>query len=86
MKDAEILERMRNGWELGLSSCGMHSRAWIQKGGLGRGGESATVSRYALRRLRQKGLIVAADMRQGDMFVRRFCLPDQQRRPDGGKA
>ena len=39
IKQKEILERMGNGLELG-QSLGLHPDYWLQKGGLGKGGES----------------------------------------------
>lgn len=38
-KQIEILGKMTNGWELGIS-LGLHPNWWIQKGGLGKGGEA----------------------------------------------
>ena len=39
---AEIVDLMRNGWELGTTD-GINSRAWMQEGGLGRGGQAKEV-------------------------------------------
>lgn len=46
----EVLDLMANGWELGRSE-GFVSRCWLQKGGLGRGGEAKDVRSTTLRKL-----------------------------------
>jgi hypothetical protein len=50
----EILSLMANGWELGKSTTG---RAWIQKGGVGHGGEAKKVHASTMRSLLDKGLV-----------------------------
>lgn len=52
----EVLHMMRNGWELGTSS-GLHGRSWLQRGGLGRGGEVKRVSYATVYSLFKAGLI-----------------------------
>lgn len=37
-----VVDRMNDGWSLGKDS-GLRGRAWMQHGGLGRGGKSADV-------------------------------------------
>ena len=53
----DILDKMDNGWELGLATGYKGSRAWLQKGGLGYGGDSQKVHRNTLFSLEAKGLI-----------------------------
>lgn len=40
---AFVLNLLSNGWELGHSK-GFKQNAWVQKGGVGRGGESRSIS------------------------------------------
>lgn len=54
----EVLEKMANGWKLGRSASIINSRAWLQNGGCGRGGESLKVSSATLKALMNAGLIV----------------------------
>jgi hypothetical protein len=51
-----VIDHMKNGWELGISH-GMDSRAWLQEGGIGRGGKAITVSMATVWALRKLGLI-----------------------------
>ncbi len=51
-----VLQRLSDGWALGAGS-GINSRVWMQKDGLGRGGETAKVSVATFTALRKKGLI-----------------------------
>ena len=75
MKDAEVLEHMQNGWELGLSDTIRRRHTWLQKGGLGKGGESLTVSEAAVNRLLKKGIITKEKRREGDSFwLHRYAL------------
>lgn len=53
----DIIDKMTNGWELGLSM-GLSGGFWIQQGGLGKGGTSQTVSRGTIRALLNKKLVV----------------------------
>jgi len=54
----EILELMNDGWELGFSIGVSKALWWIQKGGLGRGGEAKYPhGRIQIRRLSKEGLI-----------------------------
>ena len=52
----KILDLMDDGWELG-ESMGLNPNAWIQQGGLGRGGKAQEVRLSTLFGLEQKGLI-----------------------------
>lgn len=50
-----VLRKMRDGWELGQGR--VDHRYWIQKGGLGAGGESADVDSGVVHSLSVAGLI-----------------------------
>lgn len=52
----EILDLMNNGWELGKYG-GLEPKYSIQKGGLGRGGESKIINYRTILALYKKGLI-----------------------------
>lgn len=48
----EIIDLLKNGWELGISA-GFNARCWIQKGGIGRGGESKDIRHSTYTALRK---------------------------------
>ena len=52
----EVIDLIGQGWELG-SSLGIDGRCWIQKSGLGKGGESKNVSSSTVRTLEYLGYI-----------------------------
>jgi hypothetical protein len=52
----EILKLLREGWAIGLSG-GQHASWWMQKNGLGRGGEHRDVHSASAFALYKKGLI-----------------------------
>jgi len=52
-----VIDLMKKGWELGVSTS-IHGRCRLQRGGLGRGGESINVNPVTIRALRKQGLIV----------------------------
>ncbi len=52
----EVLRLMAEDWELGTTG-GFEPRYWLQKGGIGRSGESKTVSSATFFALWDKGLI-----------------------------
>jgi hypothetical protein len=52
----EIVDLMKDGWELGHSR-GMHTRTWIQKGGVGRGGDTKSISVSTFHILLDKKLV-----------------------------
>lgn len=52
----EVIDYMKKGWELG-SSTAISSRSWLQKDGLGRGGETRNVNGNTVSALCEKGLI-----------------------------
>ena len=59
----ELLEKIASGeWELGTNTA-MASRrsAWIQRGGIGRGGETVGVSRATVHALLRRGMIAYGD-------------------------
>ena len=55
-KQQEVIDLMNNGWELGQTT-GYSSRTWLQKGGIGRGGEAKTISSSTLLALHKKRVI-----------------------------
>jgi len=52
-----VISLMQKGWELGRSLT-IDGRAWMQKGGLGKGGESRDVRITTLLALQDKGLVI----------------------------
>ncbi len=56
-RQREIVDLMRNGWELG-GDMSINGRDWIQKGGLGRGGEAKNVNGNTTYALYKKGVII----------------------------
>lgn len=60
----DLLEKIASGeWELGTSTA-MASRrrsAWIQRGGIGRGGEAVAVSHATVHALYRRGMITYGD-------------------------
>lgn len=61
----DVLIRLSNGWQLGRSSgfFKLHSRTWIQKGGIGKGGEAVTVPSATFKSLLDKKLIILTEER-----------------------
>jgi hypothetical protein len=53
----DVILKMRSGWQLGESTAFGRSRSWLQKGGIGRGGETITVHGNTVAALRQRKLI-----------------------------
>lgn len=54
----KVISRLNDGWELGWSQTMASRRAvWLQKGGVGRGGESETVSVATATILLREGVI-----------------------------
>ena len=52
-----VIDRMRDGWELGIMT-DYSGRCWLQQGGIGRGGQSENVSTATVWVLRRMDLIV----------------------------
>jgi hypothetical protein len=50
----KIINMMNGGWNLGRSHCG---RSWLQKGGIGRGGEVLSVRSDVFLKLYKNGFI-----------------------------
>ena len=63
----EVLEFMRNGWQLGsrIQLKEFHKRFWLQKGGCGKGGESKKVSSKTAYFLIENNLIEVDDSGYG---------------------
>lgn len=55
-RQQEVIDLMKQGWELGLSS-GWHTWCSIQQGGQGKGGESRNININTLNSLQEKKLI-----------------------------
>lgn len=55
-----VLDLMNDGWELGWG-LDFHGRCWIQKGGVGFGGESKDISSATAYALRRDGHIVCVE-------------------------
>ena len=55
-----VVGLMQRGWGLGVSH-GMLRNAWLQCGGVGRGGQTETVSMSTFMVLRNRGLIYMPD-------------------------
>lgn len=56
----EVIKLMRKGWQLGCSLT-MDSRTWIQKDGVGRGGETKKVSKSVFHGLKDRGVLECVD-------------------------
>lgn len=57
----ELLEKIASGeWELGTSTA-IRRSAWIQRGGIGRGGEVVTVNHATVHALYRRGMITYGD-------------------------
>ena len=52
----EVVDLMREGWELGVST-DFTGRCWLQKGGCGKGGETKDVRSTTVGALREAGVI-----------------------------
>lgn len=55
---AAILVKMRGGWSLGRGVSSISKGCWLQQGGLGKGGETASVAAASVDALERAGLIV----------------------------
>ena len=66
----EIVQLMKNGWELGIHHA-YFSDSWIQKDGLGKGGESKNVSITTIWALEKKGVI---ERKEKEGFLSTFRL------------
>lgn len=59
-KQQKVIDLLRAGWELGLSPAfkpNHPSHVWLQKGGLGNGGEAYEIDERTLSSLIKRGLI-----------------------------
>lgn len=59
---ASVLQYMRSGWELG-HSLGYKSRIWLQKNGIGKGGESINVPAKSFGKILAYNLIELKEKR-----------------------
>lgn len=60
----EVIHLMKNGYELGKTRF-LTISAWLQEGGIGRGGKSVNVNINTLNSLHSKKLIVCVNRRSG---------------------
>jgi len=56
-KQQQVLNDMKQGWELGYSTSITCQRYWLQFGGIGKGGRDKTVNKATVHALERKGLI-----------------------------
>lgn len=78
LTQAEIIQHIKEGWELGLSMANRNTPGyWLQKPALCCGGDSKKVNASIARALCKKGLIKQAPRRESDRFwLIRFQLGD----------
>jgi hypothetical protein len=67
-----VLIHLNTGWELGHNR-GYGSRAWIQKGGVGKGGKSKTISQATFTVLLQ---MKAIEMWDGGYPTDKYCISE----------
>lgn len=56
----KVIDLMKSGWEMGVRSSLMEQRCWLQKDGVGRGGETHSVNGNTFNSLHSNGLIEQA--------------------------
>ncbi len=61
-KQLEILTLMKEGWEMGVST-GLTFHAWIQKDGVGRGGDTVKLHGNTFSGLSHRGFIAPTERR-----------------------
>jgi len=71
----KIILRMREGWELG-QEMGFHSSHWLQKKGIGKGGESLDVRVDTVHALFKRKLI---QTKSQDYPIRKYELTEKGR-------
>jgi hypothetical protein len=70
LKQEEIIKLLETKeWEIATTS-GWHTSCWIQKGGIGKGGESYKVNRNTFNALFKKGLLIRAGNIYGPQIYR----------------
>lgn len=69
----DVVDKMQSGWELGVSM-GSETRCWLQKGRLGRGGETKTVHYNTFWSLWNKEIIVLVGLKYP---LRRYKLVEK---------
>jgi hypothetical protein len=78
LTQAEIIQHIKDGWELGLSMANNTPSYWLQKPALCCGGDSKKVNAGIARALYKKGLIKEAPRREKDRFwLTRYELGDK---------
>ncbi len=72
-----VRKLMLTGWQLGLSSGGGGSGGWwIQKGGLGKGGEAKSVHAATAHKMRRENLITAANTKNTPWYRTDYILTE----------
>lgn len=78
LTQAEVIQHIKEGWELGLSTASNNSHYWLQKPALCCGGESKKVNANTALSMFKKGLVKKAPRREKDNFwLTRFQLGDK---------
>ncbi len=54
---AEVMALLNDGWQIGIGD----GRTWVQKGGVGKGGESRPITRPTANSLINLGLIIKVE-------------------------
>lgn len=67
---AEVIKLMRQHWQLGVS-LDMSGRKWIQKDGIGRGGETKKVTSSTFNAINDAGLLECVD---NDFPTKKYIL------------
>jgi hypothetical protein len=57
-KQQQVIDLMQDGWQLGMDNFN-NGRTWLQKNGIGHGGDCIDVRRNTVESLEKKGLIKA---------------------------
>lgn len=65
----KLINLLRDGWQLSHGQGAFTTRAWIQKGTIGGGGERQKVSRNMTDRLLKMGMLRKVDRKELHFFV-----------------
>lgn len=76
-RQAQVLELMQKGWELGFDASGWGTFCCIQQGGVGSGGAFARVHQSTLFSLRERGYIERAPKKPNDGMLERYQLTER---------
>jgi len=75
-KQMDIIKKMDEGWELGFYS-GYDASVNLQKGGLGKGGESKPVNYNTFSALRNRELVTPITNQNPYAFPQKYYLTDK---------